>query len=306
MSVVLAFYRLKLDVFLHGVNAAGLSAFNPVERRMAPLSHDLAGMILPHDSYGNHLDVSGKTADLELEKKKFFKAAEILSNIWSETVIDGHPVDSQAIPLDQTFIPPATDAKWISEHVQQTRYTLQIAKCQNEPCCEPFVTDWLVAFPDRFVPFPAIYSYGPNGPVAVEPSEYIKNPKSFDFVKLNNRLLLKKTPIAGGVYTKVPFDLYCPSMQGKLSKGICPVCESYWPSAAAMLRHKKCHRKISQLIQNEGSESELESEDERNEIALSEFISGNESESNKHETENIIPKFINIFDILASPFMEVQ
>ena len=163
-----------------------------------------------------------------------------MSNIWSENVIDGHPVDSQALPLDQAFIPPTTDAKWIAEHVHQTRYTLPIVKCQNETGCEPFVTDWLVVFPDCFAPLPAIHNYESNRPVAVEPSEYIKNQKKIEFVRPNKRLLLKKTSIAGGEYTEVPFDLYCPSMQGKLSKGICPVCKSYWPRAAAMLRHKKC------------------------------------------------------------------
>ena len=65
------FKMLNLDALIHGVNAAGLSAFNPVERRKAPLSHDLAGIILPHDSFGNHLDSSGKTIN----------AAEILSDI---------------------------------------------------------------------------------------------------------------------------------------------------------------------------------------------------------------------------------
>ena len=44
-------------------------------------------------------------------RKHFFEAAEILSNIWSEAVIDGHPVDSKALPLDQAFILPTTDAK---------------------------------------------------------------------------------------------------------------------------------------------------------------------------------------------------
>ena len=38
---VTLFKELKLDVLLHGVNTAGLSAFNRVERCMAPLSHDL-------------------------------------------------------------------------------------------------------------------------------------------------------------------------------------------------------------------------------------------------------------------------
>ena len=48
---------------------------------MSPLSHDLAGVILPHDSYGNHLDSSAKTIDEDLQKKNFFKAAEVLSDI---------------------------------------------------------------------------------------------------------------------------------------------------------------------------------------------------------------------------------
>jgi hypothetical protein len=40
---VALFKKLGLDALIHGVNAAGLSAFNPGERRMAPLSHDLSG-----------------------------------------------------------------------------------------------------------------------------------------------------------------------------------------------------------------------------------------------------------------------
>ena len=145
-----------------------------------------------------------------------------MSNIWSETVIGGHPIDSQAFPLDQLFILPITDAKWVAEHVHQTRHTLQIVKCQNETCCEPFVTDWFIVFPDRFVPFPAIYNYESNGPVAVKPSEYIKNQTKFEFFRLNKRLLLKKTRTGGGEYSEVPFNLYCPSMQEKLSKAYVP------------------------------------------------------------------------------------
>ena len=41
--MVALFILLDLDTLFHGVNAAGLSAFNPVERKMAPLSHDLSG-----------------------------------------------------------------------------------------------------------------------------------------------------------------------------------------------------------------------------------------------------------------------
>lgn len=45
---------------------------------MAPLSRDLAGLILPHDYYGSHLDNQGKTTDQELEKLNFGKAGRTL------------------------------------------------------------------------------------------------------------------------------------------------------------------------------------------------------------------------------------
>ena len=99
-----------MDVLLHAVNAAGLSTFNAVERQMSPLSHNLAGVILLHDSYGNHLESSGKTIDEDLEENNFFNAAGVLSDTWSNTVIDGYPVDSRAVPLNQEFVPPEPSA----------------------------------------------------------------------------------------------------------------------------------------------------------------------------------------------------
>ena len=73
-------------------HAPGSSAHNPVERRMTPLSEDAAEMILPSDTFGNHLDVGNKTIDLELETKQFEAAGKILAEVWSESVIDGYPV----------------------------------------------------------------------------------------------------------------------------------------------------------------------------------------------------------------------
>lgn len=86
---VFLFKMLDLDVLIHATNAAGLSAFNPCERRMAPLTHDLAGLILNAFTYGKHLDENKKTIDDEPEEKNFFGAAEVLSDVWSKTVING-------------------------------------------------------------------------------------------------------------------------------------------------------------------------------------------------------------------------
>jgi hypothetical protein len=45
---------------------------------MAPLSHDLAGIILPFDHFGSHLNSRGETTDKVMEKANFAKAGEVL------------------------------------------------------------------------------------------------------------------------------------------------------------------------------------------------------------------------------------
>ena len=89
---------------------------------MAPLSHDIAGIILPHDTYGTHLDDSGNTLDKKLEEENFYAAADALSDIWSQTVIDKHPVDCQTVKKGSQFIPPEPSPDWISKHVKVKFY----------------------------------------------------------------------------------------------------------------------------------------------------------------------------------------
>ena len=205
-------------------------------------------MMLPHDAFGTHLDGNGVTVDVELEKLNFFSAAETLSEIWLRMVIDGHDVDVQAVPLNQKFIAPIPDPAWVSKHVQQSRYLLQIVKCRDITCCTPCVTNWFQIFPERFLPLPAIYEYGKKGLCAVEPDQYYENPRKFTFAPLHQRLLAGKLPDKAYEHTIAPFDLYCPSMVDKLNNSICPECNMYWPSAAAMKHYKVCqcaHKAVS-------------------------------------------------------------
>lgn len=53
----------NLDAPFIAQNTPGRSAFNRVERRMAPLSKELAGVILPHDHFGSHFDSQNRTID---------------------------------------------------------------------------------------------------------------------------------------------------------------------------------------------------------------------------------------------------
>ncbi|CAF3315845.1 unnamed protein product [Rotaria sp. Silwood2] len=69
----------NLDALFVLAHAHGQSTFNAVECRMAPLSLDLAGLILPHDDFDTYLDASGTTTDFELEKQYFKPAGKYLS-----------------------------------------------------------------------------------------------------------------------------------------------------------------------------------------------------------------------------------
>ena len=114
-------YFLKHDLyaFFLATNAPGRSAFNRVERRMAPLSHDLAGVVLPHNSFGSHLNSQNETIDAELEMKNFAKAGEVLAEIWSQTVIDGYATVVECIHPETDEVPVEQDPQGYGKHVRE-------------------------------------------------------------------------------------------------------------------------------------------------------------------------------------------
>ncbi|KAL4705432.1 hypothetical protein ACJJTC_002190 [Scirpophaga incertulas] len=86
-SAIKKFKELNLDAVFVATNAPGRSAFNRVERRMAPLSLPLSGLVLPHDTFGNHLDAKGKTTNSDLELKKLCsgrRGKEVLCRIGAD------------------------------------------------------------------------------------------------------------------------------------------------------------------------------------------------------------------------------
>uniref|UniRef100_A0AC34GGK1 Uncharacterized protein n=1 Tax=Panagrolaimus sp. ES5 TaxID=591445 RepID=A0AC34GGK1_9BILA len=131
------FVQYKPDMIIVATHAPGQSAYNAVERRMAPLSKALTGVILPYDTYGSHLNPSHKTVDEALELKNFTAAGESLAEIWNEMSIANYPVIAQFISTDAKK-PVLTEwsEQWINDHVLQTQYCLQISKCTNVSCCD--------------------------------------------------------------------------------------------------------------------------------------------------------------------------
>ena len=111
---------------------------------MAPLSKDTAGIILPFDTFGSHLDQSNKTIDTDLEIKNFEAAGKILASVWNESIIDSHPViaEYQTPNEAKIGIDYELDQNWIDDHISKSRYLLQIVKCKNKECCQQTKTNY--------------------------------------------------------------------------------------------------------------------------------------------------------------------
>ena len=107
------FKRYSFDALLISTHAPGMSAYNQVERKMAPLSKALTRLLPPHGIYGTHLDSSRKTIDSDLEKRNFKAAGEILVKVWEEAVPDKFPVVAEYLEKSRKDS-VEVDEKWIS------------------------------------------------------------------------------------------------------------------------------------------------------------------------------------------------
>jgi hypothetical protein len=116
VSSIKKFKKYNLDALFIITQAAGQTAFNVCERRLASLSQDLTGLVLPHDYFGTHLNVSGYTIDAELEKRNFKKTGEVLAEVWSMDMIDNHAVVAE-------YVDPPTSGDHMIRLID-TQYTL--------------------------------------------------------------------------------------------------------------------------------------------------------------------------------------
>ncbi|CAF1403975.1 unnamed protein product, partial [Rotaria magnacalcarata] len=238
----------NLDALFVLTHAPGQSAFNAVERRMAPLSHDLSGLILPHDNFGTHLDASGNTIDFELEKKNFEKAGEVLAEVWSNTVIDSHPVITSYVNSSFTSqVSSNIDESWCDRHVLQSQYTLQIVRCDSQDCCGEWRSNFFQVFPQRFLPSPVPFVRGSSGLVI------ITNDSEQDqfYGSLFQRLQLNKLIHKQLNSSSIPFDYFCTSVKQSISKRTCEICNKYFPSMERRKNHCKIHKSKKVIIHTE-------------------------------------------------------
>lgn len=241
-ETVKAFKTHDLDYVITVTNAPGRSAFNRVERRMAPLSRMLAGLVLEHNHYGSHLDSQGRTADAELEKQNFEFAGKTLSEVWSTLSIDDESVVAEYVPPSDQEKDESTDGhpgtEWYATHVRESQYMLQVAKCTDEQCCTPLRSKIRRILPDGFLPPPLLLS---DGLEAAKPLS-----RDCHYAPLFVQLAAKvEFPTD---QDSVPYDFYCPTIQGQLKSRCCSICGLYFASQVSVKEHKRNAHNMATLI----------------------------------------------------------
>ena len=239
---------------------------------MYHLSKEMTGVLLPHDTYGTHLE-NGKTIDTELEKRNFKAAGETLCGIWSDLVIDGYQTVADFIedpPSDeiQNYV---VTAKFRNKHVFESQYMVVYLKCDDFDCCEGFVTDVKLFFPHRSIPPLIPIKRTEMGVVAVEKNDLDK--QKLEFLSVSLRIVFKDQIIPAEYLIKygdnVPYDLYLPSVQDQLDKRICRNCKKYHATQKSLKFHQKdCPKPKSKKKTRAFIESDSEEDDETVEADL--------------------------------------
>ena len=268
---------------------------------MAPLSKDTAGIILPFDNFRNHLDASNKTIDSELEIKNFEAAGKILVKIWSESIIDNHPVAAS-----YTSPPEKEHSKvlfhkteeWKAKHVRQSQYMLQILKCSDKSCCKQRKANCLEFFPQRFLPAPVPITTSENG-------------LQIDRAKGKFQSLFQLLFLASSLKLDLCYDEYCPSLQEKNAESeriterrSCKICKLYHSRIVTMKEHKRVCKRSNKRRALESSDesdaeddSEVESDDEGGSDAE---IESNQSKEDPEPEQSVINGNRNIFEQISN------
>ncbi|CAG8848948.1 26266_t:CDS:2, partial [Gigaspora margarita] len=110
------FKKFDLDYLTVRTHAPGQSKYNPVERSMATLLGKLAGIVLPIDHFGKHLDSQSNVNDTNLATQNFNYAGTMLCDIWRRDPIFGKH-DDISVPWN-----------WIEKHCNLCQYSLDVKR----------------------------------------------------------------------------------------------------------------------------------------------------------------------------------
>ena len=230
------FKDLNLDALIIALYPEGFSAFNPVERRMAPLSWELIGVIFEHEHFGRHLNSAKETIDVDLEKKNFAYAGKALADLWQRMPengrsIGGYDVDSRwvdPVSSEQEVHIPELSEEWRVSHMLRSRYFVMYKKCHDNSCCSPYRSPILKRLPSGFLPAPRVFKHNNEGHLSIVPLNEVC--KEVKYASLSNIL-------AQPIQQELPFDTF--NSKVNVKSVVCPFCKLSMCNPTQLKRHRR-------------------------------------------------------------------
>ena len=183
-----------------------------------------------------------------------FSAGRILSEIWSDTFVDDCPtvaeyvVSSEDGSEDDSADLISKDDEWRFKHVRESKYLLQISKCDDKNCCSARRSSLFHILKEGFLPPPIPIKQTRNG------LSYMDHPSTSGYHSLGKGLssdgqylsLFQNISMGAKMLPElahqkfpheIPFDFSCPSVKTRLSSQTCELCCRYFGSLASMSAH---------------------------------------------------------------------
>ncbi|XP_055543502.1 uncharacterized protein LOC129729044 [Wyeomyia smithii] len=153
----------------------------------------------------------------------------------------GHTARSFWIPFRFTASNHG-DQNWFAVHVRTSQYLLQIVKCTDRNCCPLVRSSIKQKNPNGFLPPPISLSQTCHALIGTSKDETQRFPSMFVLNSLQREKILPKIMLG---FKTIPYDLYCPSVNGSLNERICTTCGLYFASVVMLREHKKIHKNTS-------------------------------------------------------------
>ena len=141
-------------------------------------------------------------------------------------------------------------------HVRQSKYLIQVVKCQTRKCCQPPRTNLPSILPGRFLPPLVLYETTSCGIVCGSVDS-----KTGHFYDFGTRIALDSIRPFGAP-VPMPNDYYCPSVAEKIKEYLCKRCGLYLVTKGLLKSHMRLHNdKAMQQPQEDSCESDDETEE---------------------------------------------
>ena len=131
--------------------------------------------------------------------------------------------------------------EWKSEHVRESKYFLQIVKCNDWKCCGPFRSSYLKVVKDRFHPQPISVTRTTTSGL-----KWLKWDVDAHYLSLTQNLALKAQ--LGVTALKnfpkgIPYDCSYLAAQNIMERQLCSKCGLYLASIKEVSLHEQMHKK---------------------------------------------------------------